>query len=111
MSQSKSHRRICSNGFLPYPGFPRRPVRECEVEIAIEYLKRFGDIRRMTKFAPHTGVLKRSAEIWSGKYLSLGALLTAALRLGIAVKKIPCSTHAWIGVYRGERVSPAHPAS
>ena len=52
-------------------------------------------------------LLKHVVEHWCGTYVSNGALIAAALHLGLAVRQCPSFINAWIGV-AGRRQWPTH---
>ncbi|MBR1027348.1 hypothetical protein [Bradyrhizobium liaoningense] len=82
---------VCTNGlaaYRDYRGVHRRdPVRREEVEIAKVFLKL---CRRMKSARPQTspinGTLKHDIERWAHRYIGRGAVIAAALELGIPIE-------------------------
>jgi hypothetical protein len=82
---------VCTNGLAAYRdhrgAHPRQPVRREEVEIAKTFLKL---CRRMKSVQPKTcpinGTLKHDIERWARKYIGRGAVIVAALEMGISVE-------------------------
>jgi hypothetical protein len=83
--------KVCTNGlaaYRDYHGVRRRErVSEEQVEIAKEFLKL---CRPMKSVQPNTcpinGTLKHDIERWARTYVGRGAVIVAALELGITIK-------------------------
>ncbi|BBO06566.1 hypothetical protein SG09_59160 [Bradyrhizobium ottawaense] len=82
---------VCTNGLAAYRDHrgvhPRHPVRREEVEIAKDFMKL---CRRMKSVQPTTcpinGTLKHDIERWARRYVGRGAVIVAALELGITIE-------------------------
>ena len=80
--------RLYEFGLRPPPRSAPTPVRADQVATAMEYLRQFRPIKKGTYSSYH---LKHLAENWGNKaglsyYISNGALITAALTLGLVVQ-------------------------
>jgi hypothetical protein len=74
-------------------GVARRvPVPREHVEIAKDFLKQCRKIKAVHwTTCPINGVLKHDIERWAGRYICRGAVIIAALELGITIVPIPQS--------------------
>jgi hypothetical protein len=96
--------RLCEFGLRPHPGTLPTPVRADQIATAIAFLRQF----RPTKTGRlNSYYLKHEAERWGGRngmcyYVSNGALLMAALCLGLVIEEYPncwpSSPNAKIGI-------------
>lgn len=82
---------VCTNGLAAYRDYhgvrPRKRVCQEEVEIAKEFLKLCRPMKSVQpKTCPVNGTLKHDIERWARKYVGRGAVIVAALELGIAIK-------------------------
>lgn len=82
---------VCTNGLAAYRDYhgvrPRERVRQDQVEIAKTFLNL---CRRMKSVQPKTcpinGTLKHDIERWARQYVGRGAVIVAALELGITIE-------------------------
>jgi hypothetical protein len=93
---------ICANGFMGgyRRGQPRQPVCRDEVEI----VKKFLSPCRRTRWArallsPRSCDLKHWIENWAGRYISNGAVIVAALEMGIVCVPYEGSSVALISIH------------
>jgi hypothetical protein len=97
---------VNANGFYRDDKDKRGPPAEDEVETAVAYLSLVKPTKRCNNLNSYA--LKHDAEEWGGRngkcnYVSNGALIAAAIRLGLRIK--PCSDtslNAYIGVSRSD---------
>ncbi len=97
---------LCEYGLRYAKGKPPSPVCADQVVTAIEYLRQFRPTKRGTC---SSYFLKHEAERWGGRnglchYISNGALIAAALCLGLVIEEYPncwpSSPNAKIGISR-----------
>jgi hypothetical protein len=79
---------ICCDGLLSYFP-PRRRVRDRHIEVARSFLEQCRQAR-LSRTSPYSSELKHIIEGWDQRppglsYVSTGAVIIAALELGIAV--------------------------
>ena len=99
--------KLCENGLRPAKGHQPTPIREDQVFTAAMFLSKF----RPTKHGTYSSYyLKHAAENWGAtvglcSYISNGALIKAALYLGLAVEELSeywPSPNAVVGIHRGD---------
>ena len=81
--------RLCPNGLHPYPGTSPRLIDPAQVEAAIAFLSMLTPTRTARI---GSGILKHDAERWAaryglGSYVSRGAILAAAVALGLTIRR------------------------
>jgi hypothetical protein len=91
---------LSGDGIRTYPGGAPQPVHADQTETAMAFLKL---LRPTTRPTIDTGTLKHDAENWGSvsglcAYVSRGALISAALMLGLKVCPHRCGGDAQIGV-------------
>ena len=96
---------ICANGVMGYRDTQRNPVEPDQVEVCKAFLRRCVANEKINKRSPSSYTLKHVCENWArrvgvGGYCSNGALITAALELGIIVWPYGEGPNAAIGVRR-----------
>src|SRR5258708_3857545 len=82
---------VCTNGLAAYCDehgiHPRERVRQEEVELAKEFLKQCRLMKSVQpKSCPINGTLKQDIERWARAYVGRGAVIVAALELGIPIE-------------------------
>lgn len=91
---------VDANGILQPGAVGRGKPPEREVALAVEYLKQCKPVKSPRK---DSYGFKHEIENWYGTYISNGAAIVAALRLGFPVKHIPSTPNCLIGVSAKER--------
>lgn len=92
--------KVCTNGLIGYPNAPRRQVQPDQVEIVKSFLQRCRRLKAVQPLTtPISSTLKHQIERLPGvRYISTGAVIVAALELGLVVQQYCGARDALIGV-------------
>jgi hypothetical protein len=97
--------RICANGFRGFPGTRRTPVSDKQVAVCVEFFRQCRPTKTFSRRSPVSYALKHVVENWArrnkcGGYVSNGALIIAALAVGLRIRPHRYGPNATIGLRR-----------